>query len=320
MRKKLPPLNALRTFEAAARNGSFKHAAEELCVSHSAVSHQIKQLERHLGVELFIRKARSVELSKKGQAYFPVLRGAFDRIAEGTDRIFTPNLPGILTVQSYSTFAIRWLIPRLPSFSERHPDISIRLHTSQWDVDFEHEDIDACILIGDGTRPGLRYEFLFTSSIFPVCSPALLKDGKPFGSTGELAQQTLLQVYPSEKDWWTWLRKNGVEGVDPDSGLQFDSYDMALNTAMQGLGVALGMEPFVTRDLEAGLLVEPLPGRRVPTRGDWHLVCRKETVNTVKLAKFRDWLLQEVQKDDTMQSNRSSDNPESIKRPALSAV
>ncbi len=320
MRKRLPPLNALRTFEAAARNGSFKHAAEELCVSHSAVSHQIKQLERHLGVELFIRKARSVELSKKGQAYFPVLRGAFDRIAEGTDRIFTPNLPGILTVQSYSTFAIRWLIPRLPGFSEKHPDISIRLHTSQWDVDFEHEDIDACILIGDGTRTGLSYEFLFTSSIFPVCSSALLKDGKPFDSPAELAKQTLLQVYPSEKDWWTWLRKNGVEGVDPDTGLQFDSYDMALNTAMQGLGVALGMEPFVTRDLEAGLLVEPLPGRRVPTSGDWHLVCRRETANTVKLAKFREWLLQEIAKDETMQTNRNPDKPESVARPALSAV
>ena len=116
MRKRLPPLNALRTFEAAARNGSFKHAAEELCVSHSAVSHQIKQLEEHLGVELFVRKARSVELSKPGRDYYPVLRGAFDRIAEGTERIFKPDVPGILTVQGYSTFAIRWLIPRLSGF------------------------------------------------------------------------------------------------------------------------------------------------------------------------------------------------------------
>jgi len=150
MRKKLPPLNALRTFEAAARNGSFKHAAAELCVSHSAVSHQIKQLESRLGVELFVRKARSVELSKRGQEYYPVLRAAFDQIAEGTERIFTPDQPGIITVQSYSTFAIRWLIPRLPSFRERHPEVFVRLHTSQWDVDFEHEDIDVCVLIGDG--------------------------------------------------------------------------------------------------------------------------------------------------------------------------
>ncbi len=320
MRNRLPPLNALRTFEAAARAGSFKHAAEELCVSHSAVSHQIKQLERHLGVELFVRKARSVELSKCGRAYYPVLRGAFDRIAEGTERIFKPDLPDVLTVQSYSTFAIRWLIPRLPRFRELHPEICVRLHTSQWDVDFEHEDIDVCILIGDGTRAGLRYAFLFTSSIFPVCSPSLLVDGKPFNSPRELAQQTLLQVYPSEKDWWTWLRKNGVEDVDPDSGLQFDSYDMALNTAMQGHGVALGMEPFVTRDLEAGLLVEPLPGRHVRTPGDWNLVCRKEKANTEKLVKFREWILSEIQKDETMQGHLDRDRPEIAIPRSLSAI
>jgi LysR family glycine cleavage system transcriptional activator len=304
MRKRLPPLNALRTFEAAARNGSFKHAAEELCVSHSAVSHQIKQLERHLGVELFIRKARSVELSRQGRAYYPVLRGAFDRIAEGTDRIFKPDIPGILTVQGYSTFAIRWLIPRLPVFRDLHPEISVRLHTSQWDVDFEHEDIDVCILIDDRSRTDLRYDYLFSSLIFPVCSPALLKNGKPFESPAELGDHTLLQVYPSEKDWWTWLEKNEIEGVDPDSGLQFDSYDMALNTAMQSDGIALGMEPFVNRDLEAGLLVEPLPGRRVFARGDWYLACRKENAISQKITKFRDWMLDEVRKDPSTQGRR----------------
>jgi len=297
MRKRLPPLNALRTFEAAARTGSFKHAAEELCVSHSAVSHQIKRLEKHLGVDLFVRKARSVELSRLGRAYYPVLRGAFDRIAEGTERIFRPDEPGVLTVQGYSTFAIRWLIPRLPGFRDRHPEISVRLHTSQWDVDFEHEDIDVCILIDDGSRSNLQYDYLFSSRIFPVCSPSMLEDGEPFDSPGELAAHTLLQVYPSEKDWWTWLEKNGVEGVDPDSGLQFDSYDMALNSAMQGHGIALGMEPFVIHDLDAGLLVEPLPERRVFARGNWYLACRKEKANADKIAKFRAWLLEEVRKD-----------------------
>ncbi len=320
MRKRLPPLNALRTFEAAARNGSFKHAADELCVSHSAVSHQIKQLERHLGVELFVRKARSVELSRLGRDYYPVLRGAFDRIAEGTERIFTPNIPGILTVQAYSTFAIRWLIPRLPGFGDRHSEIRVRLHTSQWDVDFEHEDIDVCILIGDGTRSDLHYDFLFSSQIFPVCSPSLLKDGKPFDSASELAAHTLLQVYPSEKDWWTWLEKNGIEGVDPDSGLQFDSYDMALNTAMQGHGIAMGMEPFLTHDLEAGLLVEPLPGRRVFTRGDWYLACRKENAETEKVTKFRAWMLSEIKHDPTTQTRRDHEGDAAMPRRAAQAV
>ena len=320
MRKRLPPLNALRTFEAAARNGSFKHAAKELCVSHSAVSHQIKQLERHLGVELFVRKARSVELSKRGREYYPVLRAAFDRIAEGTERIFTPDEPGIITVQSYSTFAIRWLIPRLPSFRERHPEVVVRLHTSQWDVDFEHEDIDVCVLIGDGTRAGLQYDFMFSSSIFPVCSPSLLVDGTPFESPEELQNQPLLQVYPSEKDWHTWIRDNDLKGLDPNSGLQFDSYEMAWNTAMQGQGVALGMEPFVTRDIEAGLLVEPCPGRRVRTRGDWNLVYRKESANMEKIAKFRAWLLKEVEKDGTTRALSEKRDASSLTPRALSAV
>jgi LysR family glycine cleavage system transcriptional activator len=320
MRKRLPPLNALRTFEAAARNGSFKHAAEELCVSHSAVSHQIKQLERHLGVELFVRKARSVELTKKGRDYYPVLRGAFDRIAEGTDRIFKPDIPGILTVQSYSTFAIRWLIPRLPGFGDRHPEIRVRLHTSQWDVDFEHEDIDVCIFIGDGSRSDLHYDFLFSSQIFPVCSPSLLQDNKPFDSPDELMRHTLLQVYPSEKDWWTWLEKNGIEGVDPDSGLQFDSYDMALTTAVKGHGIALGIEPFVNHDLEAGLLVEPLPGRRVFTRGDWYLACPKEKAKSEKVSKFRSWMLTEIQSDSSMQKNRNRSDEVTMAPQAAQAV
>ena len=320
MRKRLPPLNALRTFEAAARNGSFKHAAEELCVSHSAVSHQIKQLERHVGVELFVRKARSVELTRHGRDYYPVLRGAFDRIAEGTDRIFKPDIPGILTVQAYSTFAIRWLIPRLPGFGDRHPEISVRLHTSQWDVDFEHEDIDVCILIGDGSRSDLHYDFLFSSQIFPVCSPTLLQNNKPFDAPEELARHTLLQVYPSEKDWWTWLEKNGINGVDPDSGLQFDSYDMAMTTAMQGHGIALGMEPFVNHDLEAGLLVEPLPGRRVFTRGDWNLVCRKEKANADNVTKFRAWMLGEIQRDSSMQKRRDREDKVAMRPQAVQAV
>lgn len=300
MRKRLPPLNALRTFEAAARNGSFKHAAEELCVSHSAISHQIKQLERRLGVELFSRKSRAVELTKAGRAYYPVLRGAFDRIAEGTERIFKPNEPGILTVQSYSTFAIRWLIPRLPGFRALRPDIQVRLHTSQSDVDFEHDDVDVCVMIGNRAHNGVQYDYLFSSQVFPVCSPALLDRKPALNKPEDLATQTILQVYPSEKDWWVWLEENDVQGIDPDSGLQFDSYDMALNTAMQGLGVALGIEPFVNRDLEAGLLLEAFPGMRVYTRGDWFMACRNERAETDKVASFRAWLLQEIRRDPAM--------------------
>jgi LysR family glycine cleavage system transcriptional activator len=171
-------------------------------------------------------------------------------------------------------------------------------------VDFEHEDIDVCVLIGAPNRTELRYDFLFSSPIFPVCSPSLLNDGKIFDKPEELAEHTLLQVYPSERDWWTWLEENGVEGVDPDAGLQLDSYDMAMNAAMQGHGIALGMEPFVNRDLEAGLLVEPLPDRHVFTQGDWYLACRKEQAKTDKVMKFRAWMLKEIGNDTSMHTQR----------------
>ena len=201
MRKKIPPLTALRSFEAAARHCSFRDAAEELCVSHSAISHQIKQLESHLGVELFTRKSRAVELTKLGRLYYPILREAFDRIAEGTELVTAPHSASILTVQMYSTFAIRWLIPRLPGFNKAHPEIQVRLNTSQADVDFQQDDVDLCVMIGEPSSAALHYDHLFDSLMFPVGSPALLSGDPPLGSPGDLGSATILQVYPSRKDW-----------------------------------------------------------------------------------------------------------------------
>lgn len=297
MRKKIPPLNSLRSFEAAARLASFKLAAEELCVSHSAISHQVKLLENHLGVELFERKARAVELTKLGRSYYPVVRDAFDRLAEGTEMVLSPQSPDILTIQLYSTFAIRWLIPRLPKFYSAHPNLQVRLNTSQVDVDFKQDDVDLCVMIGSRSSVDLHYDYLFTSELFPVASPSLLSDKYPIKKPEDLAQHTILQVYPSEKDWYVWLDNIGVNGIDPLSGLQFDSYDHALSTAIQGLGVALGMQPYIARDLGAGLLVELFPGKRVKAAGDWYLVCRQERVDNKKLVVFREWLLQEIASD-----------------------
>lgn len=300
MYKRLPSLNALRTFEAAARHGSFKAAAQELCVSHSAVSHQIKLLETELRIELFIRKPRSVELTRAGRAYYPVLRDAFERLAAGTDLLTGVVTHAPVTVQLYSTFAIRWLIPRLPALHREHPQLKVRLHTSQSDVDFEHDDVDLCIMIGGPSRSGLRCDHLFSSRVFPVCSPAFMAEHGLHGHPERLREVAILQVYPSRHDWWTWLERHGIEGVDPDAGQQFDSYELAMNTAMQGIGVALGMEPFVTRDLTAGLLVEPFPDRRLYTAGDWYLVCREDKSGRSDIETLRQWLLAEVQADPTI--------------------
>ena len=304
MRQRLPSLNALRTFESAARHGSFKGAADELCVSHSAVSHQIKHLEKTLGVELFLRKSRSVELTRAGRSYYPPLRDAFDRLAEATDLIQHSKTNSALTVQVYSTFAIRWLIPRLSLLGEQCPELQIRLVTSQSDVDFEQDDVDACVMIGRRSRMNLRYDYLFSSRIFPVCSPSMLESTCLTDDPAQLAKLPILQVYPSSRDWWLWLEANDIEGVDPNAGQQFDSYDLAMNSSMQGIGVALGMEPFVSRDLAAGLLVEPFPDRRTYVPQDWHLVCREEKADHPDIACFRDWIQKQVAADESMPPRR----------------
>ncbi len=308
MKRKLPPLTALRSFESAARHSSFRDAAEELCVSHSAISHQIKQLEEYLGIALFERKPRAVELTRAGQLYYPQIRDSFDRISEATELLTSPEPQDTLTVQLYSTFAIRWLIPRLPAFNEKHPNIKVRLNTSQFDIDLEHDDVDLCVMIGAMTSVDLHYDYLFTSELFPVANPAFA--GKFASKVTEqgvaaLADAPLLQVYPSEKDWYVWLQGCGVEGVNPKAGQQFDSYDHALSAAVQGMGVALGMAPYIDRDFTAGLLVELFPGQRVKADGDWYLVCRQQRMEMPKVQIFREWLLEEIKQDGSLSSLRA---------------
>lgn len=296
-RRRLPPLNALRAFEAAARHGSFKDAAEELSVSQSAISHQVRGLEDWLGVELFERRTRAVELTPAARLYYPVLREAFDRILEGTEALLAPRAQDVLTVHVYSTFTIRWLFRRLPAFQRRHPGVQLRLATSQEDVDFGRDDVDAGILIGQPANPEVQYDYLFSCELFPVCSPAwLATHGEPPGPAA-LRAPDLLQVYPSERDWWTWLDAQGVQGVSPAAGPQFDSYELALTAAVQGIGIALGQQPYVQEDLAAGRLIELFPGRRVPNPNRWYLGCRRERAATPRIAALRAWLLEEIAAD-----------------------
>lgn len=297
MSKKIPPLNALKSFEAAARHCSFREAADELCVSHSAVSHQVKLLERYLGVELFVRKARAVELTKAGRMYFPVLRDAFDKIAYGTELLLAPQRNDVLTLQLYNTFAIRWLIPRLADFQSLHPNVSVRLTMSQRDVDFDHEDVDACIRVGRSPGSELDYLYLFTNELFPVCSPDYQNRLGGLAEPEGLTDAVILQVYPSEQDWNIWLQQNGVEGVEPSAGLQFDSYDHALSAAVQSIGVALAMQPFVSRELASGLLVDLFKNRRVVNPNKWYFVTRREKAKQKKIQVFREWLVAAIADD-----------------------
>ena len=299
-KKRLPSLNALRAFESAARHMSFKQAAEELNVSQSAVSHQVKGLEDSLGIALFARRTRGVELTRKGTMYYPVLRSAFESIAEATDMILEEHSVSVLTLHVYSTFTIRWLLPRLARFQESRKEVQVRLHTAQSDVNFELDDVDAAIMIGQPGDKALQYDKLFSCELSPVCSPSYLEKHGALQQPADLHGHTLLQVYPSTDDWSTWLDANRLDDINPDTGLQLESYDVALASAAQGMGIALGQQPYISTDLQTNALVEIFPEHRVANPNSWYFVCRKEKSQQKKMEIFRAWLLHEIREDGTL--------------------
>lgn len=300
----IPPLNALRAFEAAARRGSFKDAALELHVTQSAISHQIKHLEETLAVQLFDRAARAVALTEAGRTYLPFLQQAFDAISDGTRLVTRVLREDVLTVRMYSTFAVRWLVSRLHRFQEAHPDLQVRLMTSQLDPVFPDEDIDLAVVIGRSAAGRVHYEYLFSPTMFPVCSPKLLAGRPRIRRPADLAAFTILQVHPSAGDWAAWLEAQGVRGIDPDAGLRFDSYDHALRMAARGMGMALAMQPYVSEDLAAGLLTAPLPRHTVPAPGNWYLVYLTEHRGLRKITAFQDWLCAEIAADESLSGLR----------------
>jgi LysR family glycine cleavage system transcriptional activator len=299
-RKPLPPLAALRAFEAAARHLSFRLAADELNISQSAVSHQIANLEEALKVRLFRRLSRRVELTEPGILYYPYLRDAFDRIEQGAALIGRTSLTGDLTVQIYITVAARWLIPRLDRFRIRQPNIAVRLSTSHLDWEF---DIDAAdlgmIYTLTPDRPNLHYEHLFDARIFPVCSPAYLASAGDLGATRDLNDYPLLRLYTATDDWNAWLAAANLPALADKPGARFDNYLLAIEAAIDGQGIAVAPHFMVAGDLRAGRLVRPFAAE-AKQPGRWYLACRKERATEPRIARFRDWLVEEIAADPTM--------------------
>jgi len=296
----LPPLAALRAFEAAARHGSFRAAAEELAITQSAVSHQIAGLERRLATALFRRKARRVELTEAGAAYYPFLGDAFERIAQGTALVSRQALAGELMVQVYVTVAVKWLIPRLHRFQAAEPDILVRMSTSQLDWEFDPATGDLGIICTrKADRPNLHYAHLFDARLFPVCSPAIAQGGTGLRQPAELVNHTMLQLYTAEDDWRAWLEAAGVPQLAGRAEPRFDSYLLALEAATEGQGVALVPHFMVASDIRAGRLVKPFAVEvRQPAR--WYLVCRRERRGDARIVRFREWLVAEIAADPAM--------------------
>ncbi len=221
-------------------------AANELGITRSAVSHQVKLLEDRLGTQLFRRDARRAELTQGGQAYFPAIRDAFDQIEAQTRAIRPSVTDNELTVQVYVTVALKWLIPRLHDFERRYPDMKVRLSTSYFDWDFDDRNVDLGIILARNKSPGHFYRPLFKSYLVPVCAPSLLKGDTPLKKPEDLKKHKLIDVYTAEEDWQLWLDAAGVKGIKPANRLSVDSYILAQEAAIEGRGVAMTIGPFAS--------------------------------------------------------------------------
>ena len=294
----LPPLSALRAFEAAARLMSFSNAAEELNVTPAAISHQIHALEQDLGVSLFRRLNRSIELTASGRVLLPGLSDAFAGIQASVRRLRAHNDTGTLTVTVSPSFAAKWLVLRLHRFQERFPEIDVRISASDEIVDLTKGDFDMAIRYGTGRYPGLDVELLLKNEVFPACSPQLLTSGPPLRTPDDLRHHALIHDLAVERDplvptWPMWLRAAGVKGVSGTSGLSFSGSHLALDAAIAGHGVVLAYSTIAAADLAAGRLVR-LFSLALPDLFAYYIVTARGALERPKVKAFRNWLREEA--------------------------
>jgi LysR family transcriptional regulator, glycine cleavage system transcriptional activator len=296
----LPPLNALRAFEAAARHLSFSRAADELHVTPAALSHQIKGLEEFLEVKLFIRRTRSVELTDAGRTLYPGLHAGFGQIRQAVNSLERIRNDRVLVISAAPGFTAKWLTTRLYRFLAENPDIDARISATPVKVDFEADGVDVAIrnsLIGSITDPDLVVEKLVDITLLPVVSPRYLEQFGPIETPEDLTRATLIfdESVASAIDlptWKQWFEKAGVKGADLRRGLRFNSADHAVDAAVEGAGVLLSYYTIAYEDLRLGRLICPFD-IRLETNRAFHFVCPVSSENRPKVIAFREWLRRE---------------------------
>jgi DNA-binding transcriptional LysR family regulator len=292
MARSLPPLNALRAFEAAARHGSFVAAADELSVTPAAISHQVKALEERLGVALFRRLARGLALTGEAEALLPDLRDAFDRMALALDRVGRQSGGKVLTISLITTFLLAWLVPRLHRFQAKHPDIEVRMTTARHVVDFGREDVDAAVRFTDRPDEGLFAMKLFNDVLTPLCGRRYRDRVRTFD---DLRKVPLIDT-AFHPEWPIWLEAMGLQALKPRRSLAFDSTKIAVEAAIEGAGVAIGPPNLFREEIEDGRLFQPFP-QVVESGKAWWFVCPVATADRPKIKAFRAWIDEELERD-----------------------
>lgn len=288
--RRLPPLNPLRAFEAAARHRSFTKAAEELNVTQGAVSRHVRALEDRLGFPLFVRTPQGLELQPSSHAFAQAIERAFMEIAQATERLVATRSHSVLTVRAYTTFLIRWLIPRLPDFQFRHPDIEVRVVAASDSVNFEGDLVDVGIRYGDGAWSGWRSHLLFSDELHPVCSPGYLEATDANDARTILRKCRLLHHNLRPHDWPDWLRITGLDNVPIGGNSYIEDLSIIYESACSGLGLAILQKAYVETDLAAGRLICPFETALTRDLG-YHIVCPCERADVPKIKTFRDWIL-----------------------------
>lgn len=298
-------MQALRAFEAAAREQSLTRAADSLHLTHGAISHQIKALEADLGVRLFARAGRGIRLTDEGERFAQRVRGALTELADAVREVADRSNPRQLRISVTPSFAARWLLPRMPRFTAAHPDIDLDVRANMAYVDFRRDDADLAVRYGLGSWDGVVSEHLLDERFFPVCSPRLAHGRLP-KRPADLARHTLLRS--DDEYWQPWFAAAGLDWPEPDRGPIFNDTSHVMQAAVEGQGIALARTSLLGNDLRNGLLVR-LFDLEVPSTRQCYLVYPPRLADAPKIALFRQWLRDEIARDDQVVSRRAKAKP-----------
>lgn len=298
----MPPLNALRCFEAAARNGSFIKAADELSVTPSAISHQIKSLESFLEIELFFRTKRQVVLTDAGKDYLVPIASIFAQLDKATTELLDKqNLGGTLRLSVPPAFLARWLMPRMDSFQDQYPDVQLEVNESTNEVDFIASSTDMAVYFGNGDWDGVETHFLRNASLAPVCNPTLVKSNQPIRTPDDMRFYPLLHVAKRQEEWQDWLKQNGLEQKKFRRGLILSNGALTASAAAQGLGIALADPSFIAPEIHEGTLMV-LFNQHLISESAFYLVYPKSYVVSSAMKAFKQWIIEQMSEESSEES------------------